>query len=136
MSDSRYFKNPLNRHNIAAVRQIATRVGTITYFDLLTLSADKIWICKIQHGGRPPFSQINIRHICAAVRPIATKFCTMTHTDCVNGIYSLKSNLKNKMAHSLDFEKPLNRHNSATFHQIAMKFGTMTYINPFKPTHG
>ena len=40
----------------------------------------KIWISKIQDGGRPPLWKPLNRHISATVLPILMKFGTVTHT--------------------------------------------------------
>jgi len=44
MADGRHFEKPLNRHNSATVGRMAMKFGAMTYFDLLSLSVDKMSI--------------------------------------------------------------------------------------------
>jgi len=69
------------------------------------LSADKIWISKLQDGGRPPFWYIEKSPYLRNGLTIAAKFCTMTHTDSLNCTRSLKKidYLKYKMANGHHF---------------------------------
>jgi len=69
MADSRHFeKKTLDRHNSATVRQITMKFGMITQCDLLNLIGGQNFECLKQHGGRPPFLQIEKNHhSCATV---------------------------------------------------------------------